>query len=402
VRFDAPPTATTGQPWALYDAAGRLLRSGNDPPDRWPTADTAEAIVGAASVRIAVVVLPPLPATRLRAAASFAVEDQVAGVPGTQHLAVSGQAPDGSARVLIVEHDLVRDVLALPAAVAGLPAWGRVLAEPELAPVDDAWHWCADEASGGRAFVRFADGSAIAIAPPAAGAMPIELQRLVERRQPAPESIAVHATVPDALLAQWSAATGIRFVARPAWRWAERPPDAFLTATDLRQGDLAPAAATRAPARSRLWRPALAISVAALALHVGATIAEWAWLRIDAARDADAWRALATSAGVTVDETTDARAALARRFAELRHANGLAAPGDALPLLARAAPVLSRLPRGALKSASYAGGAWTVELGGLEAEALRDFDTGMKAAGLPALIARAGGGVRARFGAAGS
>ena len=375
---------------------------GNDPPDRWPAAEAAEAIVGASSVRIAVVTLPPLPPTRLRAAASFAVEDQVAGTPGTQHLAVSRQAPDGRVRVLIVEHDFVREILALPAAVPGLPAWRRIVAEPELAPVDEAWHWCADDAADGWAFARFDDGSAIAIAPPAAGLLPIELQRLIERRLPAPGSIAVHATVSDALLAQWSADAGIRFVARPAWRWAESPPAAFLAATNLLQGDFAPAAAARAPARGRLWRPALAIGAAALALHVGATLAEWAWLRVDAARDAEAWRALATSAGVAADETTDARAALARRFAELRHANGLAAPGDALPLLARAAPVLSRLPRGSLKSASYSAGAWTVELGALDPEALRDFDAGMKAAGLPALIARTGSGARARFGTTGS
>jgi general secretion pathway protein L len=246
------------------------------------------------------------------------------------------------------------------------------------------------------------DGAAIAIAPPAAGALPIELQRLIERRQPAPESIAVHAMVPGALLAQWSAASGIPFVARPAWRWAESTSAAFAAATDLLQGDFAPVTAARAPARGRLWRPALAIGIAALALHVGATVAEWAWLRVDAARGAQAWRTLATDAGVAVDETTDARAALVRRFAELRHANGLAAPGDALPLLARAAPVLSRLPRGALKSASYSAGAWTVELASLEPDALRDFDAGMKAAGLPALIARTGGGVRARFGTEGS
>jgi type II secretion system protein L len=401
VRFDAPPNATASQPWALYDASGLLLRTGNDPPDRWPVAEAAEAVVGASSARVAVVVLPPLPPTRLRAAAAFAVEDQVAGTPATQHLAVAQQAPGGSVRVLVVEHDLVRDVVALPAAIPGLPAWRRVVAEPELAPVDEAWHWCAEDAPDGPAFVRFGDGSAIAIAPPTTGALPVELQRLIERRQPAPESIAVHATVPDTLLAQWAVASGIPFVARPAWRWAESTPAAFAAATDLLQGDFAPVTTARAPARGRLWRPALAIGIAALALHVSATLAEWAWLRIDAAREAQAWRMLATDAGVAVDETTDARAALARRFAELRHANGLAAPGDALPLLARAAPALSRLPRGALKSASYSAGAWTIELASLEPEALRDFDAGMKAAGLPALIARTGGGVRARFGTAG-
>jgi hypothetical protein len=398
VRFAAPASETAAQAWALYDAHGRLLRTGFDAPAAWPGADAAEAIVAAASVRIAVVTLPPLAPARVRAAAAFAVEDQLAGAPGTQHVAASRQSADGSVRVVIVEQERIAAIVALPSTLPGLPAWRRVVAEPELAPVDLDWHWCSGEDPAGDAFARLADGVSIPLPPPSAGALPVELARLVERRVPPPRAVAVHAEIDDATLADWSAATGIRFYAQPRWQWAACPPAAYAAATELRQGDLATVSAPTAGGARRLWRPAIAIAAAALGLHVAATLVEWAWLRIDAAQTAAAWRALATGAGVDPGPAGDARAALTRRYAELRHGSGLAAPDDPLPTLARAAPVLSRLPPGALKSASYAGGAWTVDLGNLDADALRAFDAGMKAAGVPALIARSGGNVRARFG----
>jgi hypothetical protein len=93
-----------------------------------------------------------------------------------------------------------------------------------------------------------------------------------------------------------------------------------------------------------------------------------------------------------------ARASLARRHADLRHARGLTAPADALPLLARAAPVLGRLPAGALKSATFADGHWTLDLQKIDAEALRDLDARWKPAGLAPLIASTPAGHRIRIG----
>ncbi len=398
VRFAAPATETAAQAWALCDAHGRVQRSGFDAPATWPDADTAEAIVAAASARVAVVTLPPLAPARVRAAAAFAVEDQLAGAPGTQHVAASRQSADGSVRVVIVEQERVAAIAALPSTVPGLPAWRRIVAEPELAPVDLDWHWCAGDDSSGDAFVRLADGASIPLPPPSAGALPVELARLIERRVPSPRAVAVHAGIDDATLADWSSATGIRFYAQPPWQWAACPPPAYAAATELRQGDFATVSAPTTGQARRLWRPAIAIAAAALGLHVAATLVEWAWLRVDAAQTAAAWRALAAEAGVDPGPAGDARAALTRRYAELRHGSGLATSDDPLPTLARAAPVLTRLPPGALKSASYGGGAWTVDLGNLDADALRAFDAGMKAAGVPALIARSGGNVRARFG----
>ncbi len=288
----------------------------------------------------------------------------------------------------------------MPGQIPGLPAWARVVAEPELLAAAEDWQWCADGSAPGHAFVRLPDGAAVATAaPPPDGPLPGELLRLLATK-PAPATIAVRAVVPQACLASWSAATGARFVAQPPWRWQERGPAAFADATDVLQGDFAPAAAPHSVHRRPAWRGAVVLGLVAVCLHVMATLGEWAWRHYDAQRDAAAWRSLAASAGVAGDSlgASEARVAIERRFSDLRHANGLPAPGDALPLLARAAPALARLPRGALKSASFAAGAWTVELGPMEPETLREFDGAMKDAGLPALIARTASGTRARFG----
>ena len=399
VRFAAVASTSNAQAWALYDDAGRRIEAGFGAPADWPEADAAEAIVAAEGVRIAAVTLPPLAASKVRSAAAFAVEDQLAGAPGTQHLAASAQRADGGVRVVIVEREHLAAIAALPSVLPRLPAWRRIVAEPDLVPYDGDWHWCAVPGPGGDAFVRLDDGTAMAVPAPRAGALAVEFARLVERHVPAPGAIAVHAAVDASTLAAWSAATGIRFHARPAWQWTECGASVLDAATDLRQGDFAAAAAPLPGRGQRLWRTAFAIAAVALCLHVAAAVAEWVRLRVDAAQTASAWRAVAATAGVEVPPESDARTAVVRRFTELRHASGLAVADDPLPTLARAAPVLARLPRGALKSASFAGGAWTVDLGNLDGDALREFDAGMKAAGVPALIARTGGNVRARFGA---
>jgi hypothetical protein len=241
-------------------------------------------------------------------------------------------------------------------------------------------------------------------APPADGDLADEWRRLLAQKTPRPARIAVHAAVPAAQLARWSAATGARFVAFAPWSWPASAPAAFATAIDLQQGDFAPAMPSRPRGGRRLWRPALVLLAAALGIHLFATLGEWASLRLDARSGSRAWQTLATGAGIAVDDTADggsARVALLRRFSELRHANGLAAPGDPLPLLARAAPALAQLPRGAVKSVTFSAGAWTVEFGTVDADALREFDAGMRAAGLPTLVARTNAGTRARFGGPG-
>jgi hypothetical protein len=130
-------------------------------------------------------------------------------------------------------------------------------------------------------------------------------------------------------------------------------------------------------------------------------VGEWTALRVDAWRAAREWTELAVAAGVAPDAAATpqaARAALARRYAELRHAQGLPAPDDALPLLARAAPALAALPPGTVKSAVYADGHWTLELARADPTLVRDLDARMRAARVPALVATSSTGTRVRVG----
>ena len=87
----------------------------------------------------------------------------------------------------------------------------------------------------------------------------------------------------------------------------------------------------------------------------------------------------------------------ARRVADLRHRAGQTAPSDALPLLARAAPALSSLSPNAVKSATYADGAWTIELGAVDTGALAGVDRALTGAGVTTLQAKTGGGYRMRL-----
>src|SRR6478736_337988 len=167
------------------------------------------------------------------------------------------------------------------------------------------------------------------------------------------------------------------------------PAESFASALDLRP--VTPTTAAAAPRRSlgRAFAPALVLVGAALAIHIVASVGEWAALRIDAWRGAREWTDLAVAAGVPPDAATTpqaARAALARRYAMLRHAQNLAAPDDALPLLARATAALAALPPGIVKSAVYADGHWTLELARADPVVVRDLDARMRAARVPMLV----------------
>lgn len=405
VLVDAAPARGRAQSWALFDDAGACTRTGRDAPDAWPSADRVEAVLAASQVRIASVALPPLVPARVAAAAAFAVDDQLAGPHDAQHLAASAQQPDGRVRVVIAARPLIavlRDRNAMPGALARVT---RVIAEPDLATPYAGWRWCA-AAGHADGFVRRTDGSAFPVtATTAADTLPQELALALahaRRDGKAPSEVRVECDAADANLARWQSETGVSFVRGTAWRWSRAPVDAFAGSVDLLQGDFALAGPPAVGARRRLLVPALMLAAAALAVHVIATFGEWGTLKFDGWRQAREWSALAAGAGLAAEapaSTATSQTAIARRYAELRHAQGLPAPDDALPLLARAAPALRALPTGSVKSATFADGHWTLDLARADAAAIAELDTRLKDAGVPALIATSAAGARIRLGA---
>ena len=394
VLLSAPPSSARAEAWALYDEAGRCVERGRDVAGRWPQGARREAILAADLVRIAALNLPPMPATRLAGAAAFALEDQLATTTEPPAIAVSARLPDGSVLACVAARALIAAVLEWQ------PPFDRVTAEPALAPVHRGWTWYASGAEGG--FVRRADGSAFAVgASSAPSGLPTELASALTQAARAGESpgaVGVAQSCDDVALAQWTRDAGIPFSRASPWRWDAATPDAFVAAPDFGGGEFAGAIAAAPAQIARLFRPALAIAGAAVALMIAATIVEWTWLKFDVWRTSRAIGALARDVELPDAGSADGAArAIAKWHAGLRHRAGQVAPADALPLLARVAPVLSSLPSNALKSATYADGAWTIELGNVDGAALTRVDRELTGAGVTALQAKTAGGYRMRL-----
>jgi len=402
VLLDAIPEGERAEAWALFDAAGGFVRRGRDRMGAWPAADRTEVVVAASQVRIATVSLPPMPPSRVSSAAAFALEDQLAGPNAAHHVAVSPRSRDGTVCVAIVARALIDGI------VDRRPDVARLVAECDLAVPASDWRWCAAEIEA-PGFVRRPDGSAFPTDPLSAdGALPAELSlalQQVRRSDAQPARIRVEIPIApesaSSLLARWTRETGAEFVGGAAWQWERADAAAFANAIDLSPDRSESAKATSRSKPGRLFAPALALAAAALVLHIVASSVEWGSLRWQAWRDGREWMSLAATAGVPPDSAANpaaARVALARRYALMRHNQGLSAPDDALPLLAKAAPALATLPPGSVKRATYADGHWTLDLALTSPAAIGDLELRMRNAGIPALMASSANGVRVRIG----
>ena len=381
------PRADRAEAWALVDDAGAVVREGVDPPPSWPAAPVREAVVAVERARLVVLALPPLPPARLPQAVAYALEDQLAGGDDPPRVARGPQHADGRVLAAVASRTLIDALLRDP-------QWTRIVPEAALAPSTDGWAWYASGAGGG--FVRTPAGSFTAT--PSTDALPAELAVALAQARRAgslPPAVRVAFDCDPNALAVLARDTGVAFTRAAPWRWTE----ARASAASLPDWRADAANATREPRTSlRRWRLPVALAAAALVLHVGATLIDWAALRVDAWRTERAIIALAAQAGVADTSSTSAAVAgLVRRQADARHRAGLPAPGDAVPLLGQAAPALAGLPRGALKSATYSDGAWTLELAKVDGAALASVDRALAARGIAALQAPTATGVRMRL-----
>ena len=388
VFLPAPPRADRADPWVRYSADGRAIDRGQDVPSRWPADPVTEAVLAACHVRLIALALPPMPRERLRGAARYALEDQIATSIDESAIAVT-EPRHGTSVAAVASAALIGAISAQERRIA------RIVPESALAPQAEGWSWCASAAGGG--FVRRADGSAFAVDAPTGGALPGALAAAL-RAKGAPRAVhvAFPADVPQ--LAEWSRTTGVPFVGAMAWQWEQAPLASFASAPDfLREATRPLAGATGRPALGS-FRPALILIGAALAVHFAGLLVTWSWLDVENWRLSRAIVAEAAAAQLPDAATPQAAFdAIARRNAQLRHRAMQAAPADALPLLARAAPALRALPPLALRSARYASDAWTLDLGRVDPALLSRVTRGLNAAGVEALAVPAAGGTRMRL-----
>ena len=379
--------------WALFDDAGRLLSQSNDVGDDAPRANRNEAVIAAKAVRLISLKLPPMPGARRLSAARYALEDRLAAPSAELGLAVGPQHQDGTVLAAVCERSFLM-------ALADHHAdFERAIPESALSPPRAHWMWCASAVGGG--FVRLPDGGAFAVDAPFGDALPPELEAALAQAVKAstpPAKVLVADRVDDAALERWSGSTGVRFERAQPWRWPQAPPEAFSAAPDLLQGEFARTLASTTRGIMRLFRPALLLVAAAIMVHVVATLGQWAWLKADLWRTQRALAALAVELGLSAEGTSsDVATTIAQRYTQMRHTAGLTAPADALPLLARAAPTLTGPAASALRSATYAGGAWTLDLGPLDASTVAVMDRALAGAGVSALHAQTAAGVRFRL-----
>jgi general secretion pathway protein L len=341
VKLPMPFDPAADAAWWRVDERGRLVDRGRGPASSWPPADRREAVLGAQDVRIVALALPPMSGARLPSAAAFALEDQLAAPVESMHVAVE-PARGGVTLARVVDRDTI-DWLA-----SHRPAFDRVVAEPDLVARDGAAHHYVD--ADGHGFVRQADGSAYAVDASAGPGAP--------------------------------------------WSVERAPPEAWSAAPDLRNGYLRDAGASRR-SLGRALVPALALVGAAIALHVVATAAQWAHDRYVVWRADRAVVALAREAGLEpVPDASAAESLLARRAAATLHAGARMADGDALPLVARAAPALGALPAGSVRRIGLSERRIVADVGALDEARLARVLRDLANAGLDAVSAPIAGGVR--------
>ena len=401
VYLDFPPDPARELEWALFDDANRVVRRGRAPIAGWPSAESREAVIAAAHGRLVTVKLPPLPPQRVQSAASFALEEQLAGAPEDSHVATGRQSADGSLRAAIVGAAWMRAFQA--ASKRCVIRWQRVLLESDLArPPAGGWCWCAEslESAG---FVRTDSGSSISVGPSHAGGLPEELSLALAGSGRRPRLVRVDvAGVDQILLERARAQTGVEFTESPPWHWSGAEPAAFDTAIDLQAGAFDTASVAPRMDVARLFRPALWLVGAALAIHVLAGVGEWLSLQwqlraLDREMSALAQFAVGDSAANNAAGVTPA-SAIARRHGELRHRAALAASNDLLPLLARAAPAISAIPAGAVRSLHYADGHVVFELQKLDVPQTTRLQRELQQLGLVAIAVPTANGARLRIG----
>src|SRR6266699_1839587 len=210
----------------------------------------------------------------------------------------------------------------------------------------------------------------------------------------APERILLVDAPADLDFAAWCEALGLPLEAM-------RPGDASVPTAplDLLQQHYAPRA--RLAALKRAYVPAAALLAAWLLATLALDAVEWARLSRAAGAAEEEMRALLLKSFPETRAILDPAEQMRRGLEDLGASSGIAAPGDMLFLLARAAPVIERESRVRTQGIEYAGRALVIRLAASEADA-ESIARALRARSLDVGVQRAGGEARLRVRAAAS
>src|SRR5712671_4818640 len=210
----------------------------------------------------------------------------------------------------------------------------------------------------------------------------------------APERILLVDAPADLDSAAWRDALGLPLESM-------RPGDASVPAAplDLLQQHYAPRA--RLAALKRAYIPAAALLAAWLFATLALDAVEWARLSRAAGAAEEEMSALLLKSFPETRAVLDPAEQMRRGLEDLGARSGIAAPGDMLSLLARAAPAIERESRLRVQGIEYAGRALVIRLAASEADA-ESVARALRGRSLDVEVQRVGGEARLRVRAAAS
>jgi general secretion pathway protein L len=329
--------------------------------------------------------LPTRSAAKIVQALPYALEEQLIEPPERLHFAYTHEA-DGSLAVAVTSRERMdRWVSALAAAGLEPTRLAPVTLSPPLA--DRAWTLAF---AGGEIVLRCGPhagfGGPIEPRPPAW----LHAALAQARSEPgAPERILLVDAPADFDFPAWREALGL-----PLEAMQRRDGAAPAAALNLLQQRYAPRGRM-----SALWRayvPAAALLVAWLAATLVFDAVEWARLSWAARAADDEMRALLMKSFPETRAILDPAEQMRRGVEDLSARSGVAAPGDMLSLLARAAPAIEREPRVRVQSIEYSDRALNLRLAAAEADA-ESLARALRARALEVEVQRSGGEARLRL-----
>ncbi|MFN9280690.1 MAG: type II secretion system protein GspL [Betaproteobacteria bacterium] len=327
--------------WALSDDGRQVTRQGEDPPALWPRADTLVALVPPQALSWASLDLPKVPAGRMRAALSGALEEGLLEEPEHLHFALPPQARPGRRCTVAL---LARAPLsaALQAAEAARRDIDRVVPLFEPGPTPRAHFQQAAHAGPAAAQLVWADEGGVAAVPlEGDGARELVPPASAQQAEDPSAGPAITWTCTPAAAARAEAWSGRPVPVVPEWQPGL---EAAGSAWELRQFDLAPGHRGLRLGRdawrrfwSAPWRPlrlglAAAVVVNVLGLHA------WSWQQQQAVRAAQqAQVSLLQSTHPQIRVVLDAPLQMQRELDRLRQAAGQPCEADLEAALAAAA-----------------------------------------------------------------
>ncbi len=332
---------------------------------------------------------------RLRSKNSWRAHPKTATSPPAR------QAADGSLRVAIVGAAWMR-AFQSASARCGV-RWQRLLLESDLAQAPaGGWCWCAESLTRA-GFVRTDDGSSIAVGPSRAEGLPEEITLALAGSGRRPRVVRVDvAGVGTSPPRARESANRRRILRRHAVALVRRrskrvsPPRSICRSAISTPPSRRRALTFSARFGRRCGSPASRSRSTSLPASANGSRCDGNFTR--STPTCPLWRKSRCRIRRPAPAASRPRRAIARRDGELRHRAGMAAATDLLPLLARAAPAMSALPGGTVRSLHYADAHVVFELQKLDRRRSRCCSASCSARGLVAIAVPIATGARLRIG----